>query len=653
MRTPILIPQNPLHPLPEDYFELTGDGQRLARVNACRQWLVPDLTPEQLGHAFVGALRFFDLYYLYPDHKSDFDPMFYDDDPLETPPFHEDILKLWASKPRSITIAPRGSAKSFLVRKASLLRLMTRPMYSIIYATSTGDNAKGAGQALKDQFHNNSRLNDDWTPEQEFGGRLVPRRGEATFGVLHMQLRNGSWFRSISSESKMRGGRPRRFVLDDPEFDSKASTSMQLIREYMETLLFKVVLPMVFRAGCGVDWLATYVSRRHYAWHATQVESDTDGTLRAKDPRFGSWVRMVIRAAYEDAKTKEIQSCWPDMWPPSRTAKALNPRWKDRVSLEEIEEAIGTANFNSEYMANPGAGEGCFFPELTEKKHGFQFKHVDDLLLTKPYKSKASIRWYDCGQETWKDMPLVEFLKGCRLFITVDTSYTATVDSDSKVACLMGLNWSNDLFVLDLWSKKCHEPILIDETMRMADRWRCPSIHVEAIKTGFSVYHALVNLVATRGTDLVGGISHLPAIRKINPGPIRKEAKISVLSQRFEYGKIKLPFVKRQRPMWKNLFGQIEQFNPDAHDGGLQHDDEIDCVGMSQFVLKGRGIRPNTTSPESMAPVERLKRGEQQNDELGIHIGLQVDWSKVSAEDMGVILAQQQETNVRGRPSRV
>ena len=152
---------NPLYPLPADYMELSEEGQRESRVNACRMWTdTKDRSSAEIAEAFVAGVRFFDLWYLVPDHENDFDPLFYDDDPLATPTFHFDILKIWAGTSRNITIAPRGSAKSFLVRKACLLRMLTRPVYTILYATSTNDNAKGMGQCLKDQFLHNSRIQD-------------------------------------------------------------------------------------------------------------------------------------------------------------------------------------------------------------------------------------------------------------------------------------------------------------------------------------------------------------------------------------------------------------------------------------------------------------------------------------------------------------
>ena len=117
---------NPFYPLPTDYPDLSMEGQRQARINACRLWTAKDRNPQEIAEAFAASMRFFDMWYLHADKESDFDPLFYDDDPLETPEFHYDILKQWAGSPRNICIAPRGSAKSFLVRKACLLRMISR-----------------------------------------------------------------------------------------------------------------------------------------------------------------------------------------------------------------------------------------------------------------------------------------------------------------------------------------------------------------------------------------------------------------------------------------------------------------------------------------------------------------------------------------------
>jgi phage terminase large subunit-like protein len=615
---------------------LTIEGQRLARLNACRQWLIPIDTLTALGldpgTVFEWSVRFFDQWYLRPDPEADFDPMFYDDDPLVDAPFHHMILGEWGRNRTNITIAPRGSAKSYLVRKASLVRLVTRPMYSITYATSTADNAKTTGQSIKDQLINNQRLRDDWDPECP-GESIVPRRNELTFGATYFQITNRSWFRAISAESKQRGMRPRRYVLDDPEYDPKASTSMQLIRDYMERLLFKVVMPMVTRAGCGADWLATFVSKRHYAWHAMDVTA----AGVAKDPRFNFWSRTKVKALYDDPETGEPRSCWPDMWPATIKERLANPRWKDRMSLEEVEQTIGRRNFLAEFMASPGAGDDIFFPALTEEQHGYELLDVDDAFTVAPGRSGASMRWWSTKQSAWVEQTFQEFLKDVRLFMTLDTSYTATSDSDSKVACLMAANYENDLFVMDLWSGKCQEPELVKAALRMADRWKCPVLWPEVVREGHSLYNALTSVINTRAQEELAGVGWAPAIKKINPGRTEKTAKIASLLLRFEHGKIKLPLWRRNDRGWRNLFNQIAEFNPDAPDGGLQHDDEVDCVAMSQYVMRRRVSPAFRPDEESLSAIDRILRGEDTH-ESGLPLGLYVDMSKVTGEQFSEIL---------------
>jgi phage terminase large subunit-like protein len=644
------IEQNPYYPLPADYAELDLEGQRKARVNACCQWRLPGSSTER-AEAFVASVRFFDSWYLKPDYDAEFDPLFYDDEPLSDPQFHYDILRQWATNRANIAIAPRGAAKSFLVRKGNFLRLVSHPAYSIIYATSTGDNAKLTGQAIKDQLMNNQRLHDDWGPEYP-DGRLVPKRGEATFGTLFMQLKNGSWFRAISAESKMRGGRPRRFVLDDPEYDPKASTSMQLIRDYMEVLLFKVVMPMIMRSGCGVDWLATFVSKRHYAWHAMDVHNTPGGQLVARDSRFDFWSRMMIRAEYQDDEGKAY-SCWPEMWPIDIEEKE-RLGLRGRVSLEEIKKQIGTANYLAEYMARPGQGSDIFFPELDHENHGYTIHGDDGLLASAPYKSEARIKWFSLKDEEWQDMPLHEFCKlyRSRMFMTVDTSYTATTDSDFKVCCLMCVDQNLDLFVLDLWSAQVQEPELVRQCFKMADRWKCPIIWPETVREGISIYNALASVVRTRAHEDLTGVSHLPAIKKLNPGRTEKTAKIASLLLRFEQGKIKLPLGSREAP-WRRLFTQIDEFNPEAPDGGLQHDDELDTVSMSLYVMRGRAGKPFKNVDEApKTALDRLVAGETV-DETGVPLGLMVDWQRANPEKVSELFRLRTENQGSGRPTKV
>jgi len=641
---PIQSEGNPFYPLPHDYEELSEEGCRLARVNASRLWKLPNQTPLEKSATYVASLNFFDQYYLYPDHDADFDPMFYDMDPLPTPDMHWDIARQWATQRLCIGIAPRGAAKSKLVQKSVVLEIITCPMTSVVYATSTLDNTKMTGQVVKDQVVNNSRINDDWMPEFP-GHRIVPRRGEAPFGTTHLQIRNGSWIRCISADSRQRGMRPKLYVLDDPEFDPKAATSMQIIRDYMSTLLFKMVLPMVMRPDARVRWLATFVSKRHYAWHAMDV--DEQGL--AKETVFNNWDRIKIDVEHTDADGVK-HSCWPEMWPPTTAVRKklaeTDPHYNGVLSLEEVEGLIGKANYLAEYRAQPGEGDEVFFPNLSEEKHNYQIRGEDLYLETEPWRSESRIV-YDTVSKTGDalhvDMALSEFCKTNRTFITVDTSFSAGADSDSKVCTCMAVTPENDLIVLDIWSKQAQPSALIEATMLMANKWRCPSLHIEGIKEGILIYNDLLSIVSTKASDMVGDVTHLPQVRKFNPGMVAKTAKISTLHRRFEHGKIKLPLRRRHEHPWRNLCSQIEEFNPDAPDGGLQHDDELDTVSMSMFVIRGRLNTPQAELVDSRSVLEKLKDGELQ-DSLGRPLALGVDWTKVSAQDVFDILDKSEQT---------
>ena len=606
---------NPLWPLPPDYGDLTREGQRQARVNGCRQWTI-DGTPSEKGVALAGSINFFDRWYLWPDPDEDFNPLFYDMQPIEPPAGHFAVYRLWGSSPRSVAIAPRGFAKTSAVRKASILQMLScvDMSYKITYATSSGTNAEETASAIMTQFRGNQRIHDDFSPEFP-GGRIVPSRGERPFGVEMMYLTNGSYFRAVSAEGRLRGGRPTVFMLDDPEYEGRASTNMALMRSYMENLLIKLVLPMVMRKDTGVRWLATFVSRRHYAWHAMATQPSPTGPV-AVDPRFDYWSRMVLKAEYEDAHGVR-RSAWPDMWPIDIATKNADPSARGKVSLEEIRLLVGSRTYEAEYLANPGASDDVHFGELTRERHGWWFRDPDASVDLLPRESHSTICFHD-KQGAVVEMPLHRFLEErVRLFITVDTSYTSNTDSDFKVCTLMGYDpLDSSLFVLDTWGAQCREDRLIKECFQMADRWGCPLVFVEVVRESFGLYVAMNSLVMQRTEEMVG--SSPPRVLPLRPGKQDKTSKINALHYRFEHGLVKLPLSRRGQSPWRHLFEQIEQFNPDAQDGGLQHDDFLDTVAMSTPVVRGRLERslPREEGPE-VVDVEALVREGRWGEEHG------------------------------------
>jgi phage terminase large subunit-like protein len=600
---------NPLYPLPPDYFDLTEAGQREARVNGLRQWIVhrrrpnTPFSPDNAAESYVASIRLFDEYYLRPDPEVGFDPMFYKKGWVETSPFYWDIARGCAIYPANLAVCPRGSAKSTGEEKQCMMELITQPGWEIMYATNTHVNANRRGLNMREQLYENPRLIEDFAPY--FDGPIKPGRGDAPTGAEYFFLTNKSSIRMMSAQSALRGGRPNVFVLDDPENDEKASTSMPLIRSYMERLISGIILPMLMQPGCSIRWRATFVSKRHYAYTAMETRPGPDGRPLSVDPRFNFWNRILVRAAYEGPNGETI-SCWPEMWPATKAYKKAHPELSDRVSLEEIEERIGRSRFLSEYMARPGEGSDTFF-NLKEEQHAYFYDGIDEEFERNPRKSNTQIVYTHQGKTV--RTPLADFLKTARLALPVDSSYTATSESDYKACVLLALTPDNLLFALDAWAAKCHETKLIQNIFRIADRWRCPTIHPEVVKSGFALANTLSNLVGTRAQDVLG-VQFMPGIKPLKPGMIEKTTKIAALSTRFEHGLMKFPMYLRHMQPWRMLFDQIDGFNPDANDGGLQNDDLLDCVSMSQYIFKGRPMRPGDPEHCAQNPREALLAGK-------------------------------------------
>lgn len=605
--TPISSEENPFFPLPPDYPELTKEGQRQARVNASRLWTLKG-TPKQKAMWLVASTNFFDNWYLQPDEEANFDPGFYDGEVLTTPEIHWDMSRMWAMYRLSLIIAPRGCAKSTHGRKDSAMRVITVPRYSIVYASSTHDNAKFTGQIIRDQAYENSRVQDDFCPEYDCD-TLKPAKGAKMQGVEHFYLNNGSWLRCVSVESRLRGLRPRRFRLDDPEFDSKASTSMALIRQYMDTLLFKVAIPMVLRRGSGLDWTSTLVSKRHFSWHAMQTVL-TEAGMEAADPRFQYWSTLLLKVATMNEETGQLESCWPEMWPET-IEKKREMGAEEAISIEEMPRIMGQSAFLSEMMGEPGSAEDQFFKLDLDPKgnHAWWLEDVQPDFLSNPVKSATKICWKDQHGDT-RRAPLGDFVRSARLFMAVDTAYTESAHSDRRVANLMAITPENELFVLDLWSGRQSDATLIQKALELGGRWLCPSIHVEVVRESFKLYQRFRSVVSTKLNNQMG-FDWTPAIKEMRPGTIEKTSKIEALDLRFELNLIKLPlWMRASNPGVTRLVDQVIGFNPEAEGGGLQHDDELDTVAMSLFIVKGRLPRVlEPTEKDEWNAMQRLEDG--------------------------------------------
>lgn len=649
--------QNPLYPLPAEYEELGPQEQRLARVNAVRQWTV---TPEQatdelrkvhplwgkldafgrqvlvndyLGTAFKAAVNFFDMYYLMPDLETDFNPGFYGDTVVPHAAFHDDILWDLGVYDSNLEVAPRGSSKTTTLRRMMMATMLSRDNTPIFYCTSSDRNTAETADIMRDQLYRNPRIQDDWRAEMPTG-RIKPNRGELRTGIEAFALGNRSRASLYSASAKIRGGRPFWFVLDDPEYDPSASTSMANIRANMNRLIFSVAMPMVMTRAARIVWTATFISKRHFAWMAAETEPQAgpDGKIieRCRIPEFDYWNRRIVLAAKTDA-SGELVSCWPHMWPinaEERTRLRLPVRTK---TLVEIRSKIGAAAFAAEFMAQPGTGESVFF-EMKARDHGWSVlkTSIDDHYANAPWKSTAIIQWM--VGDTSRESTLKDLLARCKLFIVSDTSKTHNQGSDFKVNTLMGLDPEQNLFVFDMWAGKKPLHVQSAQALDMARKWHCPKICPEMIDDGITLARMMQNTILA--LSRLGGQEFLPSVKGFSPGFASKSAKIAALHPRVERGQLKLPFHLRMRRPWFDLFEQFEGFNPDANDCGLQHDDHLDTVSMSEFVTGARSRKKKDGDGEGKTVMELLKGGMVIQKETGMPLIGMLDLSKISLADL-------------------
>lgn len=636
-----IIPSNPLWPLPEDYYELGQEARRLARVNACRQYLRTDVDVQTQASIFARCVAWFDRYYLkpdehgirgvyegaipgaWPDHAAGHvSPLFYDSLVVNDPPFLLDMHRWYWLAQSMILVCPRGSSKSVNIRRRTLLRALAEPGYTQMYMTSTDNNAKHSGKIVHAQFRANDRLLRDWTPE--FDGRLVPRRGEGSYSLKDMTLRNGSQLAFGSVNSLQRGMRPLTYELDDPEADAKGSTSMAERRMIMDKTLFNVVLPMMNRPMTRTVWTATFISRQHFAWHAFTLKELRDGTQVAEDERFAHWDRIMLRAT-----DKKGRSVWPHMWPTDDEEKerlGLHPSTK---TLVQIEKQIGPAAFAAEMMGNPGGAAAQYFPfdrtsKESEGRFGYRFEGGDG---RDPAVSNAEIVWNRYGRDgvTERRMRLRDVVAQCKPFAVLDTSYSASSHSDYKVVHVFATTPDRELLSLDVWAGQADESVLIRNALELSAKWGVRILWPEYVSRQKGLFHTLEAVIRDKLYEW-SGVTMPPRVMPLKIGFESKVSKVAATRLWFDHALIKVPWVRLREPAYRMLADQIEQFNPEVADGGLQNDDMIDTVAMAAMVLRQRVVVESAEAArEPGDPMTLLREGRSDVDGLSVASSLQFD----------------------------
>lgn len=251
--------------------------------------------------------------------------------PLETPPFHKEILDLISDKNnrRIGVIAPRGHAKSTTVD-------MTYPLWAgcfeqeefIVIISDTYTQAAEFINALKDEFENNPKIKwlfgnmkgDDWQD-----GEFV--------------LSNGIKYAAKGSGMKIRGirhrhTRPTLMIFDDIENDENIKSAEQ--RQKLYHRFTKAAIPALARGGRAVV-IGTIL---HF-------DSLVNKVMKQQDI-FKSWQTRVFYAITTDEDGTEHA-----LWPEHRSLEKLKSM-RDNPNDQEF---VGSIAFAQEYQHKPFSEE--------------------------------------------------------------------------------------------------------------------------------------------------------------------------------------------------------------------------------------------------------------------------------------------------------
>lgn len=592
--TPISKVGNKYYPLPADYDTLTREGQRLARVNACRM----DGSPEEA----IASWAWWCKYYLQPDSASGFEPNFYKAfKPFA--PAHYHIIG-WLNQFKCVAIAaPRGFAKSTLKRSWMLQRLVAYDQQDIASFLITDKHVSREVYRLRMQIERNPRIYDDF-------GDLRMARGEGIWNLHEFTLKNGNSFSATSIGSAIRGMRPDLAVLDDVELDEDNKSSAQSSVAEMKDKIQSVVLPMLEENSKMVVF-GTMVGKNSFLYHV--ISSEEDANFRPVQ-KGGYWWKINI---------------------PAKDAKGNNA-WSNKYTdtfLQEKLETMGRTAFMQEYMGEPGSDEDCPFSVLDER-HEWTTPADPGALQTKPLLLADPVNYTEEARKDGQDIrtprsaPLNEHFSQMTRVIAVDYAEGLSSAHDYSAIVVGALDSRNDLWILDAWYGRVWSPALAAKVWELAERWQVHQIGVESVSTQMEV----VRLVRQWGEQRERSEGWSPSVVPLKyPMNLSKGDRIMGLEWRFNQGKIKLPVARRSLG-WDatdaipELYRQIRDFTPDLKN--LRHDDVIDAMAMLQYMFRSRVASFNPV-PAAKTIEERIASGEVFYPGTTIPLISAIDWRKL------------------------
>lgn len=559
-----------LYPLPDDYLELTVEGQRLARVAAVSNQKSPEDT--------VWAWSFLRHHYLCPKEAGWYEGTLY-----ESAPCHYNLVHSVAKYPRNCQIYPRAYGKSFLTDELCLLLCLGRGQFGVLLIKSRDDLVRRSFMRIMRQLRQNELILKDF-------GDLRPKKGEGIWSSSRLWLTNGFQMAGRSVSGQLLGLRMPLTIADDVEYDPILQDCPSDKTDQFRNLYYNAILPMLDE-GYSFLLAGTLFSQRTFIYYVASTPLEDD-------PSLAYWNREVW-AVYDGSPE---HSTWPQKFPPDR--------------IKQLMEEYTPAAFAAQMMNRP-ASDAARPLRLHDQLGWWSVREPDDAYWEAPFSSGAVMVSQvkdakDPDRLQTVERPFSKVAQSLYRIIVADPIRKPSSSSD--YACVMVIGIENSDVYRDVWwllDMKLGRPTdaqFLEWIWQLGEKWHPRVIGVEAIGFQKSLAESATAMYDVRSASTGWAPRVFPVTYKGDLGGDRGKARrISTLAWRFDYNKIKLPRHLRAERGWRDLIDQIRNFTGDL--ALLRHDDALDTLAMAQFVVRPLGAAPVVdTAPETIGDL--LEAGE-------------------------------------------
>lgn len=391
-------------------------------------------------------------------------------------------------------------------------------------------------------------------------------------------------------------------------------------------ILFRQIIPML-ESGSSIFWVGTLINRRSFLYHATTSD----------DPRFDFWNRKTLKAIEYDKKdSKKAYVLWPEKW--------------SQEVLEARKEEIGASAFASEYCNEPVSEQDRILV-IDPRKNEYTVEGEFD--WNNPLAHMGNIKWterfMEPGRRVYKDYerPFRELVLPMYRILLFDYGSGMSQYNDYSCIGVLGFDTSNTLWVLDMWLGRAKDATLLRLIYEKGLAWRVRVLGIEAVSIQMSFAEAVREYVE----EMENKIS-MPWRGRVfpitYPARVSKSQRISGMEWRFRPGKIKYPAHLAGKWPFDQLYQQTEDFTPDL--ALLPHDDAIDVISMSQYVVKNRG-RKFEKEKGKPTLLERIRRNLPSVKGMPLLSG--ISSQDITSEMLDVLSQNARKSNINPNNRRI